>query len=129
MNKPVEVAVIQADREALDAIKYCLRTAGELRQAGDCNQTMQAIFWEQKALDALARHRTTTHQALVDALEEAIEAFEPFICPGTQFPESIKAVSKAMDGMTPVNITVTKAQYLRAIAARQALSTLSEAKQ
>lgn len=50
--------VTQEDREALDTIKYCLRTATELRQSsGDCNQAMQAIFWENKALDTLARHR------------------------------------------------------------------------
>lgn len=55
-----EVKVSQADRGVFGEVLACLSTANELRAAKDCNQAQQAIFWEQKALSVLARHR---HQA------------------------------------------------------------------
>ena len=42
------------------------------------------------------------------------EAFDPFLNIKDQMPQTIKLITKAMDGLTPLTVTVTKAQFLRA---------------
>lgn len=68
-------------------------------------------------LDALETQGA--HEGVIEAL---LEAFAPFVDIGAQ-KGAWGAISKKLDGMAPLTVTVTKAQMLAAITAIRALSS------
>jgi hypothetical protein len=78
-------------------------------------------LWPAKRLDALLNALETqgAHEGVIEALREA---FAPFVDIGAQ-KGAWGAISKKLDGMAPLTVTVTKAQMLAAITAIRALSS------
>ncbi len=75
-------ALIQPEADPLvEAIEAMRQTAKELRECPnrDCNLVMQAIMWENKALDTLARHRLERSEPvgwMVETRDEKWLSFE-----------------------------------------------------
>ncbi len=52
-----------------------------------------------------------------DIVRELLTALEPFVGVRDQMPQTIKLIDPKLDGMAPLNVTVTKAQFLAGVRA------------
>ena len=68
-------------------------------------------------IGAAAKPRQDRIEELEAQLAAMREAIEPFVSLRDQGCEAVKVINKTMDGLTPVTVTVTKAQYKAAMSA------------
>lgn len=64
-------------------------------------------------------HHTICDEAALE-IERLRAVLAPFIAmrDGLTVKENVKLISKKLDGMTPITVTVTKAQFLTALSAK-----------
>lgn len=61
--------------------------------------------------------RTLAWIRMRPSYEELVAALEPFVGIRDQFPQTVKLINPKLNGLTPITVTVTKAQFLAAVAA------------
>lgn len=133
-RRRAEVAAEQAAVEGYIA-DYVLSTEGpdyeptdfERELIGDALQGWLADRERLMAEHGFSETWQQRHAAALSSPDRApapadlVEAFEPFLAVRDQYPETIKLINPKLDGMEPITVTVTKAQFLAAFNALAAL--------